>query len=163
MQLQKKIGGAILTLALLLGVGILSSSTAVAQRTNDRDGQWGRDRDNDRRDGDWDRDGRDDRDDRNGRNGDSTLRAARNQGYQAGLSAGSSDAQQGRKFNPQKSRAFKNDTVGYNSSHRNRGAYKQAYRDGFIRGYQEGFQRNNDNDRGRWNNGRRRGNNGRQF
>lgn len=140
--LQNKVSGALLAFAILFGIGIASSLTAQAQYQNDRDWQYRRDRDRDR----------DRRDDRYGRNGsygnnggyggyNNIYRAAQNQGYQAGVYTGSSDAQRGQNYNPQRSHYYRNATDGYNSSYGNREGYKQAYRDGFLRGYDEGFRR----------------------
>lgn len=127
-----------------------------------RNRDWQRNRDDRQRDRD-ERDERDERDDRNrdrdgdyrngndqygrgngqyGRgNGNNIYRAAQNQGYQAGLNTGASDAQRGQNYDPQRSHYYRNATDGYNSSYGNREAYKQAYRDGFTQGYQEGFRR----------------------
>ncbi len=164
---QSRIGGAILALSLLLGIGIMSSLTAQAQYPQypDRDGQYRRDRDRDwrrnrDRDRDWDRD-RDRRDDRYGRNRGygnygrygNTYRYAEDRGYQDGLNTGSSDANRGQSYDPQRSHYYRNATYGYDSSYGNKGAYKQAYRDGFLRGYEQGYRRYRGG-YGRRNNGR---------
>lgn len=60
------------------------------------------------------------------------------QGYQAGLSTGASDAERGRSYNPQKSHYYKN-------------ASSQAFRDGFLQGYEQGYRQY-----GGYNNGRYR-------
>ena len=151
---RNKIGGAILALSLVLGIGMIASTTVQAQ---DRDGRWRRDRqDRDwrrNRDDDRNRGRRDDRYDRNDRydrdgrygNGNYNNRAQieLNQGYQAGLSTGSSDARRGQSYSPQRSRHFRN-------------ARSQQFRNGFVRGYAEGFRQyggyNND-DRYRRDNG----------
>ncbi|HEV7798769.1 MAG TPA: hypothetical protein VGO73_11465, partial [Pyrinomonadaceae bacterium] len=70
--------------------------------------------------------------------------AAVNQGYQDGLYTGSSDAQRGQSYNPQRSHFYKDGNSGYNN-----GQYMQAYRQGFLQGYQQGFQQY-----GGYNNGR---------
>jgi len=62
------------------------------------------------------------------------------QGYQDGLYTGSSDAQRGQSYNPQRSHYYRNPNIGYNSSYGNRGQFQQAYRQGFLQGYQQGFQ-----------------------
>lgn len=72
---------------------------------------------------------------------------AQNQGYQAGLNTGASDAQRGQSYDPQRSHYYQNATYGYSSSYGNREAYKQYYRDGFQRGYQEGFRQYGGNGR----------------
>jgi hypothetical protein len=61
-----------------------------------------------------------------------------NQGYQDGLFTGSNDAQRGQNYNPQRSHFYRNgrsDSGGYYGS-------AQAYRSGFLRGYDEGYRRN---------------------
>jgi hypothetical protein len=74
---------------------------------------------------------------------------AESQGFQDGLSTGASDASRGQSYNPQRSHFYRN---------ANNGGDQQAYRSGFLRGYQEGYQRNGGgrggNNRGRNNGGR---------
>jgi hypothetical protein len=145
-------GGYLLAFFLLFGVLTVASSSAQAQ--------W-RDRDRDRRDDRRDRDDRyrddryrDDRyrDDRY-RDRNYNYQAARQQGYSYGLNVGASDAQRGQRFDPQRSRYWKNATEGYNSNYGNKGQYKQIFRDAFEQGYREGFQRYaSNNRRGRWDN-----------
>jgi len=124
---------------LLLGVVTLGASTAQAQ---------------------WSRDRRYDRDDyyRRDRNYNNGYQVARQQGYSYGLNAGAIDAQRDRRFDPQRSSAFRNGTAGYNSSFGSKGQYKQLFRDAFVQGYREGYQRYANDRRGnngRWeNNGR---------
>jgi hypothetical protein len=68
---------------------------------------------------------------RNGRRNDSyggyNDREANN-GYQQGLNTGASDGQSNKGYSPQRSRYYQN-------------ASTQAYRDGFVRGYDEGYRR----------------------
>ena len=142
---KTKVWGFILGVSILLGVGLASSSTVQAQwrRDDDRWERSRRDRDY-RRDRDRDRDYRR-RDDRRGRYSDyryNIYQDAFNRGYQQGLQTGSSDSNRGQSYNPQRSRYYKNADYGYNSSYGgNKGQYKQYYRDGFLRGYREGYQR----------------------
>jgi len=108
-----------------------------------------RDRDNDRN-----RDYSRNRDDRYGRNGGygNTSQLAINQGYQDGLYTGSSDAQRGQNYNPQRSHFYRNghgDPGGYYGGYQN----QQAYRDGFLRGYSDGYRRNGSYNRNRRTNG----------
>jgi hypothetical protein len=65
---------------------------------------------------------------------------AQQQGYQDGLYTGSSDAQRGQSYDPQRSHYYRNANSGYNSSYGNRGQFQQAYRQGFLQGYQQGYQ-----------------------
>ena len=116
-----KTGGYSLAFFLLFGILVtVASSTAQAQyRGNDRYRN-----DNYR---DWSR-----------RN---ALQVARQQGYSYGMNVGAADAQRGQSFNPQRSRYYRSGTAGYSSSYGNRGVYRQVFRDAFIQGYRDGFQR----------------------
>jgi hypothetical protein len=145
---SRKLGSFILAFFLLFGIGAIASSTAQAQYPG---GSYGRDRDY-RRDDRY-------RDDRYGRYGNyNTYQIARQQGYSYGLSTGAADGQRNKSYNPQRSRYFKNADQGYNSSFGNRGQYRQIFRDAFVQGYREGYQRYAGYDRrgnnGRWGNGR---------
>lgn len=83
--------------------------------------------------------------------------AAVNQGIQDGLYTGSRDAQRGQSYNPQRSHFYKNghgDNGGY-GRYGNSYQYQQAYRQGFVRGYDQGFrQYGGYNNRGRNTNNR---------
>jgi len=77
--------------------------------------------------------------------------AGMNQGYQDGLYTGSNDAQRGQSYDPQRSHFYRN-------GHGDNGNYRgnsQAYRSGFLRGYDEGFRRYGGNRRNNGNYGRR--------
>ena len=124
-----KTGGYVLAFFLLFGIIVtVASSTAQAQY-RDRYDRYGNDRyRSDRyRDRDWNRN-----------NG---FQAARQQGYSYGMNVGAADAQRGQSFNPQRSRYYRDGTQGYNSYYGNRGQYRQVFRDAFIQGYRDGFQR----------------------
>lgn len=133
---SKKTGAYLLAFFLLFGILVtVASSTAQAQYP------WGRDdryRDDRYRNGDWNR-----------RNG---FHVARQQGYSYGMNVGAADAQRGQSYNPQRSRYYRDATQGYNSYYGNRGQYRQVFRDAFLQGYREGFQRFAYNRRGRWGN-----------
>jgi hypothetical protein len=145
-----KIGRVLLALSFIAGIGLVSSTAVQAQR--DRD--W---RNQDR---DYRRDNR--RNDQYGRNGGygnggygNYNQIAMNQGYQDGLYTGSSDAQRGQNYNPQRSHFYRNghgDNGNY-GNYGNRGVSSQAYRQGFLRGYDEGFRRYGGNRRNNGNNG----------
>lgn len=60
-------------------------------------------------------------------------------GYNDGLYTGANDGRRGQTFDPERSRFHKR-PVGYHPSKGNRAGYEQAYRDGFLRGYREGYQ-----------------------
>lgn len=139
--LRNKIGRILLALFFLVGIGLASSTAAQAQRP------WDRDQDRqDRRDRDYRRD------DRYGRNGGygNANQGAINQGYQDGLYTGSSDAQRGQNYNPQRSHFYRN---GHGNGGNYGGQYEQAYRNGFLQGYDEGFRRNGGYNRNRRSNG----------
>ena len=67
--------------------------------------------------------------------------ASINEGYQAGISTGASDAQRGQSYNPQRSHYYRNPPNSYGS--------QQGFREGFVRGYAEGYQRYGGYNRGR--------------
>jgi len=72
------------------------------------------------------------------------------------LYTGSRDAERGQSYNPQRSHFYKNghgDNGGY-GRYGNNYQYQQAYRNGFLRGYNEGYRRNGGYNRGNGN-GRR--------
>lgn len=161
----KGIGGALITLLMVAGFTLAAGSTAQAQYRRDhdndryrreRDRDWRRNRNTNiydrNRNGvddryergsvyDRNRNGVDDRYERNGgygtyggygnRGGYGTYggynQAAYNQGYQDGVNTGSSDARRGQSYSPQRSHYYKN-------------ASSQAFLDGFVRGYDEGYR-----------------------
>ena len=111
---SKKTGGYILAFFLLFGILVtVASSTAQAQYPYRR------------YDRDWDR----------------ALQVARQQGYSYGMNVGASDAQRGRRYDPQRSSYYRNGTDGYNSYYGNRGQYRQVFRAAFLQGYRDGYQR----------------------
>ena len=173
--LSRKIGRILLALTFLMGVGMASSLSVQAQypypdyrRDQNRDRDYRRDQDRDRdyrrdQDRDYRRDRDNRRNDQYGRNGgygnNGYYQAAMNQGYQDGLYTGSNDAQRRQNYNPQRSHFYRNGGGSY-GGYGNNGRYggnqsQQAYRDGFLRGYDEGFRRYGGNNR------RRNGNYGR--
>ena len=136
--LRSKTGRILLALFFLVGIGMVS--TASAQNWPYNQDPYRRDRGNNRRD------------DRYG----NEYQIAANQGYQDGLYTGSTDGQRGQNYNPQRSHFYRN-------GHGNNGGYgrygnsyqfQQAYRDGFLRGYSDGYRRYGGNRRGngRYNN-----------
>ena len=145
-NLRNKLGRIVLPLLFLVGIGVASSTAVQAQWPYGQD-PYGRDRDYRR-------------DDRYGRNrGNGNLsQIAINQGYQDGLYTGSGDAQRGQNYNPQRSHFYRNGhgNNGGLGRYDNTNQFQQAYRNGFLRGYQEGFQRYGGNRRnnGRYNNNR---------
>jgi hypothetical protein len=172
--LRKNIGRILLAFSFMAGIGLVSGTAVQAQRPWDRnqDRQDRRDRDRRdrerdyRRDRDYDRNrdysrNRDDRYRRNnggygnggyGGYGNSS-QIAMNQGYQDGLYTGSSDAQRGQNYNPQRSHFYRNGHGDNGGSYGNGYQNPQAYRSGFLRGYDEGFRRNGGYNRNRRSNG----------
>lgn len=119
---SKKTGGYLLAFFLLFGIITVASSSAQAQWGNDRyrrDDRYGRGRDN-RQNG---------------------FQIARQQGYSYGMNVGAADAQRGQSYNPQRSRYYRDGSQGYSSYYGNRGQYRQVFRNAFLQGYREGFQR----------------------
>src|SRR5438309_3904945 len=105
-QSNSKIGRIILVLSLLFGIAMVSGMTAQAQYPGYPGGQDRQDR-QDRRD--RNRDNRRDRDNRGyGRGGYNVYQIAQDQGYQAGVSTGASDAQRGQNYDPQRSHYYRN-------------------------------------------------------
>ena len=160
--LKNKIGRVLLALSFIAGIGMVSSTAVQAQWDRDRDYRRDQDRDYRR---DRDRDYR--RNDQYGRNGGygngGYNQGAVNQGYRDGFYTGSNDAQRGQNYNPQRSHFYRNghgSYGGYGNNGRYGGGYQyeQAYRDGFLRGYDEGYRRN-----GGYNRGRNNGNYGRRW
>jgi hypothetical protein len=155
--LSNKIGRILLAFSFIAGIGLMSSAAVQAQRPWDRDqdSQDQRDR-NYRRNRDYDRDRDYNRNGQYSRNRGgygNASQIALNQGYQDGLYTGSSDAQRGQNYNPQRSHFYRNghgNSGGYNG---NGYQYQQAYRNGFLRGYDEGFRRNGGYNRNRRSNG----------
>ena len=138
-NLRSKTGRILLALFFLVGVGMVSTASAQGW-------PYGQDP--------YRRDRRDDRNNR-GRYGNEYQIAA-NQGYQDGLYTGSNDAQRRQNYSPQRSHFYRNghgDNGGY-GRYGNSYQFQQAYRDGFLRGYNDGYQRYGGNRRGngRYNN-----------
>ena len=66
-------------------------------------------------------------------------RVAYSMGYQSGLSWGQADQSSGRGSTPTGSREYKDGSMGYNSSYGDRWAYGNAFRQGYIAGYERGY------------------------
>jgi hypothetical protein len=62
----------------------------------------------------------------------SSTEDADNQGYHEGLKTGSDDARRGQSFDPERSHYFKDSGFGN---------FGETYREGFTRGYSDGFRR----------------------
>lgn len=66
---------------------------------------------------------------------------ARLNGYRDGAREGATDARDGDAYNPFGEHAYRDGATGYISKYGNRAAYQQLYRQSFIRGYKESFER----------------------
>lgn len=71
----------------------------------------------------------------------SFAQVARINGYQDGLKEGLKDARDGDRYDPFAESDYKNGTGGFRSSYGDKEAYKQFYRQAFLRGYRESFSR----------------------
>ena len=159
-----KAGRILAALFFLVGITLVSSSAVQAQWWPNATGQRDRDyrrqheremrRDRERlRNEEWRR--RDRRDDdwryrRNGGYGNVT-QAAVNQGFQDGVYTGSRDAQRRQSYNPQRSHFYRNghgDNDYSRRQARNSYQYENAYRQGFLRGYDQGFRQYSGYNRG---------------
>jgi hypothetical protein len=96
-------------------------------------GYYGNDRDRDR---DWDHDG--DRD-RGGWGRGYGVNAARQNGYQDGLSDGARDRRTGHSYRPTHDDNYRHADHGYIPTYGNKDYYKQAYREAYQNAYQQGF------------------------
>jgi hypothetical protein len=134
--MKNLIGGAILTLAALFCFGVTDVNAQYRNRDDDR---WER-RDRDDRNREWrrNRSRRNDDDDRwrrhrNGRYGNNGgyntvyQQQELNRGYQQGINTGASDAQRGQSYSPQRSRHYQR-------------AGSVPFREGFVRGYDQGYR-----------------------
>lgn len=64
---------------------------------------------------------------------------ARAEGYNAGAQAGVDDARDGRRFEYQRHRAYRDGDRGYSNRYGSRDDYKQEFRAGFIAGYRDSY------------------------
>ena len=62
------------------------------------------------------------------------------QGYQDGLYTGANDASRGQSYDPERSHFYLHGASGFLSIFGSPASYSIAYRDGFLRGYEEGYQ-----------------------
>jgi hypothetical protein len=62
-------------------------------------------------------------------------------GYRDGLQAGLSDVRQRKDFKPEKREAYEDGKHGYRKDYGDKKLYKEQYRKGFLRGYEDAFNR----------------------
>ena len=67
------------------------------------------------------------------------LRQAVRDGYEEGVRAGQADRQDGYRFSPQDSIAYQDASYGYNSYYVDLPEYNYYFREGFRRGYEDGY------------------------
>ncbi|HTH54175.1 MAG TPA: hypothetical protein VL495_09500 [Edaphobacter sp.] len=68
------------------------------------------------------------------------IEQANHEGFHLGEEAGARDAYRGFGYQPKRDRAF-HDTPGYDPSFGPYGPYRDAFRNAYLRGYDEGFRR----------------------
>jgi hypothetical protein len=68
--------------------------------------------------------------------------ASRN-GYEYGVREGRYDNRNGNRFDPKKNRAYKDGKYGYRDEYYHDGTYRDGFRQGFLSGYDEGFNGRN--------------------
>lgn len=127
-NLQRKLIGFGISIFLFAGFGFFFATDANAQYRNNRQ-IW--------------------RDDRYGSRA-GLSRIAHERGYNDGLLEGRKDFRGRKRPNPYSKGKYKKATAGYSSRMGNKEAYKQFYRQAFIRGYDEAFYRNNRGNRRIW-------------
>ena len=141
---MKTVGGFVLGVSLLLGIGIMSSTTAQAQyRTQDP--YWrtqDRNRDRYRRDDWWNRN-------RRGRYNDGYAdyggsfdlrQTALNAGYNEGIKEGRKDRRSGDRFDFRDESAYQRATKDYSSRLGDSWIYQRYFRAAFERGYADGYE-----------------------
>jgi hypothetical protein len=60
-------------------------------------------------------------------------------GYREGLQRGAEDAREGRRFEPERDRVYREADAGYNSRYGSRDSYRNEFRRGFTSGYRQGY------------------------
>ena len=73
--------------------------------------------------------------------GGGVAEVARLNGYRDGVREGAKDAADGDRYDPFGEHAYKDGATGYISKYGNRGDYQRFYRQSFVRGYKESFDR----------------------
>jgi hypothetical protein len=71
------------------------------------------------------------------------LRQAVNTGYEEGYRAGQADREDGWGFNYQEAYAYQDANYGYNGYYIDQGEYNHYFREGFRRGYEDGYHSRN--------------------
>lgn len=143
MHFKSKLGGAMLTFAILFGIGIATSATAQAQWRNDgytQDRSY--ERDQRRRDRDWRRGRRGGRDsDGYGNYGGSyeLRQTALNAGANEGNKAGRKDRSRGERYDFRDEGEYQKATKDYSSRLGDRETYRRYFREAYEHGYADGY------------------------
>jgi hypothetical protein len=139
-MLTRKVMGFVFGLSLLIGIGITASSEAQAQY---RDPQW-QQREQIRRQRDWERDQRrrqrDWRDDNRYGVSFQLRQTALNAGYNEGIKEGRKDRNNRERFEFRDEEDFRNANTDYSSRLGSRELYRQYFRQGFQNGYTDGYR-----------------------
>jgi type II secretory pathway pseudopilin PulG len=150
-KLRKTFGGFILGVSLVLGIGIISSSTAQAQyRTYDQYERQ-RQREIERARREQQRNRNNDWWNRNRRNGSydnypnyggsfDFRQTALNAGYNEGVRAGRDDRRHGDRYEFRDEGAYQSASKDYNSRMGDRGTYAAYFRQAFATGYADGYR-----------------------
>jgi hypothetical protein len=153
-KLGKTFGGFILGISLLLGIGVMSSTTAQAQYPNqdwyqrqrelERQRQLEIYRQQQRRNNDWWG-----RNNRRGRNNDNYgnyggsfhfRQTALNAGYNEGMKAGRDDRRHGDRYDFRDEGQYQSASKDFNSRMGDRWVYQRYFREAFETGYRDGYQ-----------------------
>jgi hypothetical protein len=137
------VGKVFLGFALLFGIGIMSSTSAQAQYSNDGYRQNQQDDRYQRRDRDWRRNrrGRNGGDGYGNYGGSMQLRqTALNAGANEGNKAGRKDRSRGERYDYSDEGAYQKATKDYSSSLGDRETYRRYFREAFEHGYADGYQ-----------------------
>ncbi|MDX6693312.1 MAG: hypothetical protein QOF02_915 [Blastocatellia bacterium] len=141
-NLKGTVGKVFLGFALLFGIGIMSSTSAQAQYSNDG---YRQNQGQDRRDRDWRRNRRG----RNGNGGDGygnyggsmqLRQTALNAGANEGNKAGRKDRSRGERYDYSDEGAYQKATKDYSSNLGDRETYRRYFREAFEHGYADGYQ-----------------------
>jgi hypothetical protein len=149
--LKKRVMGVVLGLSLLVGIGIVSSSSVAQAQWQNRDWQ----REQLRRQREWEREQRrrqrqyerqsrrsDRNDDGYGYYGGSyqLRQTALNAGYNEGIKEGRKDRRDNNRFDYRDEEDFRNANTDYSSRLGSRELYAQYFRQAFINGYSDGYR-----------------------
>jgi hypothetical protein len=67
---------------------------------------------------------------------------AQRNGYQYGVREGRFDCRNSKRFDPKRTRAYRDGRYGYRDDYRHDGTYRDGFRNGFLAGYEDGYNDN---------------------